>query len=79
MTNGEAKYKWCRHVRRLEWHRYGDGAGAASTNRTERDNNRCIGSECASWDWWDEEKLGSERRGYCGADRIKPNRVGNNG
>lgn len=83
MTVQQAKGKWCRHGL-LPAYSAANNASVSicPVNRSETAGNsmpktRCLGNDCASWDWWDEENLGIERRGYCGADPIKPNRVGN--
>jgi len=79
MTAFEARDKWCRHVRKFGFTRYGEGAGAAGYNRGKEDNTRCLGPErCPSWDWWDPDTVPTdERRGYCAADPQRPNKIGN--
>ena len=78
MTEASAKTKWCHRLRKLDYKRYGEGAAGAAVNRDDADNFGCKAGGCGSWDWWDPETvLDSERRGYCGADSQKPNKVGN--
>lgn len=74
MTEDEAAFKWCPHVRR--W----DGSTGESHNRIGSNANpggcHCIGSKCMAWRWIQDELVAfaagtktvvSEgKHGYCG-------------
>uniref|UniRef100_A0A6M3JPP0 Uncharacterized protein n=1 Tax=viral metagenome TaxID=1070528 RepID=A0A6M3JPP0_9ZZZZ len=60
-TEDGAKTKLCRH-------KISAGFNGGSFNFDER----CKASDCMAWRWYDSEEFHEERRGFCGAEPIRP-------
>lgn len=79
LTEAEAKLNWCRHVRQALLttdDRTGNirAVHPVSVNRFPGDNARCLASKCMAWRWAQRQIIlpGEERKGFCGAEPIKP-------